>query len=259
YLEAMERGCMTVSFTSGGLLQEFSKELGVPLVRLPAGYPPRSAIAYLFFPLVISLERLNLINPRNELNEVVEVVKKLRDEIRAETPLHLNSSKKLAVGLEGSIPFICGFDFYESIAIRLKTQFNENSKTPAKAESFPELNHNETVGWTGLKALTKNFSIILIRDSREETEIKTRIDVTRRLVFDRGAKNVLEIQTRGTSKLARMFSAMYIGDFASIYLALLYGIDPTPVAVIDELKRELGSKVNKSIELKEKLESVKAG
>ncbi len=259
YLEAVERGCMTISFTSGGLLQEFSEELGVPLVRLPKGYPPRSAIAYLFFPLVSSLEKLKLIGSTEEVNEAVTVVAKLRDEIKSEIPISLNPSKKIAMALEGSIPFICGFDFYESIALRLKTQFNENSKTLANVEFFPELNHNEIVGWTGLKDLTKRFSVILIRDRQEEAEIKTRIDMTRRLVFDKGAKNVLEIQARGLGKLARMLSAMYIGDFASIYLAILYRTNPTTIKVIEELKKHLGEKTNKNRKLREKVERLKTG
>jgi len=258
-LDAIEKRCMTVVVTSGGLLQEFSEEFGVPLVRLPRGYPPRSAVAYLFFPLASSLEKLRLIHPiEEEVKEAVAVVAELRDEVRPETPVPLNPSKRLAIGLEGSIPFVCGFDLYESVALRMKTQLNENSKTPAKAEFFPELNHNEAVGWTGLKSLTRSFSVVLIRDDQEPVEIKTRMDVTRRLIFEEGAKDVLEIRARGRSRLARMFSAMYVGDFASIYLAVLYEVDPTPVAIIDELKRQLEEKLKKGRELSERFERLRA-
>ena len=76
--------------------------------------------------------------------------------------------------------------------------------------------------------------------------------------FEKGAKKVLEIQTKGKGKLARMLSAMYTGDFASIYLAILYHINPTPVAIIDELKKQLEEKVDKSNELRAKFERVKA-
>ena len=257
YLEAIDKGCMTIAVTSGGLLQEFSKKLGVPYVWLPSGYPPRSAIAYLFFPLVYSLEKLRLIQVAEEVEETVASVTELRDEVKLETPTSLNPSKKLAIGLKDSIPFICGFDLYESVALRIKTQLNENSKIPAKTESFPELNHNETVGWTGSRDLTKNFSVVLIRDDWEEPVIRTRIDVTRSLVFDEGAKEVLEIRGRGRGRLARMLSAMYIGDYASIYLAILNHIDPTPVTIIDKLKNKLEEEVNKTSKLKKRFEKLR--
>ncbi len=99
YLEALEKHCMAVAVTSGGLLHEFSEELKVPLVRLPGGYPPRSAVAYLFFPLVYCLERLGLINPVGEVEEAVATVAGLRDEVKAEVPVARNPSKRLAVGL----------------------------------------------------------------------------------------------------------------------------------------------------------------
>jgi glucose/mannose-6-phosphate isomerase len=257
YLEALEKGCMTISVTSGGLLQEFNEKLGLPFVKLPGGYPPRSAMPYLFFPLVVSLKKLGVLSGvDDEIEEAVMVLKQVREEIKPENPTSMNLAKKLAKGVKGSIPFVCGFGFYQGVALRMKTQFNENGKTPAKAEFFSELNHNETVGWTGLRKLTKNFSVILIRDEMEPPEIRTRIDLTRKLVFDEGAKNVLEIYVRGVGKLARMLSAMYIGDFASVYLGILYGSDPTPVKIIDELKRQLNEKVNTAEELKEKFRRI---
>ncbi len=253
FLEALEKRCMTLSITSNGSLLDFNETLNLPFVKLPTGYPPRSAIPYLFFPLVISLKKLGILSGVNdEIREAITVLKQVREEIKPDNPTLQNIAKQIANGVKGSIPFICGSGFYRSIALRIKTQFNENGKTPAKSETFPELNHNETVGWTGLRELTKNFSVILIRDNQEPLEIRTRIDITRKLVFDDGAKNVLEIYARGVTKLAKLFSVMYIGDFASVYLGVLYGIDPTPVKIIDELKTQLGKRVNKSEELKTK-------
>ncbi|MCK5402747.1 bifunctional phosphoglucose/phosphomannose isomerase [Candidatus Bathyarchaeota archaeon] len=253
FLEALEKRCMTLSITSNGSLLDFNETLDLPFVKLPTGYPPRSAVPYLFFPLVTSLKKLGILSGvDDEIRETITVLKQVREEIKPENPALQNISKQIANGVQGSIPFICGSGFYRSIALRIKTQFNENGKTPAKSETFPELNHNETVGWTGLRELTKNFSVILIRDTQETLEISTRIDVTRKLVFDSGAKNVLEIYARGIAKLARLFSVMYIGDFASVYLGVLYGLDPTPVKIIDELKLQLSKRVNKAEELKNK-------
>jgi len=259
FLEAVEKECMTIAVTSDGILQEFSEKTGLPFVKLPEGYPPRTAVPYLFFPLIASLRKLRVL-PKvdEEIDEAVGILKEVRKEIRPESPASKNLAKKIALGVEGSVPLVSGFGFYEGVALRMKTQFNENSKTPAKIEVFPELNHNETVGWTGLRRLTKSFSIILIRDHDESPEIRTRIEVTKKLVFDEGAAKVLEIWSRGRGRLARMLSTMYVGDFASFYLAILYGLNPTPVKIIDELKKRLEEKVDIVGELRRRFEALKS-
>jgi glucose/mannose-6-phosphate isomerase len=256
YLQAIEQKCMIVAVTSGGLLEKFSENLGIPLVKLPQGYPPRSAIGYLFFPLVYSLKQLQLINPEIEIeiDEAIAVIHELRDELKPKRAASHNPAKKLAIAIKESVPFIATSNLYRSVALRMKTQFNENSKTLAKVEVFPELNHNETVGWTELKSLHRNFSVILIRDDREPVEIKTRIEETKKLVFNGRAHTVLEVKTKGRKKLARIFSALYVGDFTSIYLAILSGIDPTPVTIIDELKKRLEKTVSKRDKLKARFE-----
>jgi glucose/mannose-6-phosphate isomerase len=259
FLAALEKRCMTISITSNGSLLAFNEILNLPFIKLPIGYPPRSAFPYLFFPLVISLKKFGLLSDiTDEISEAIMVLNQIREEIKPENRTINNVAKQIANGVKGSIPFICGFGFYRSIALRIKTQFNENGKTPAKYEIFPELNHNETVGWTGLKELTKKFSVILIRAARESLEIKTRIEVTKKLVFNSGAQKVLEIHAQGVSKLARLLSVLYIGDFASVYLGILYNFDPTPVKIIDELKKQLGKKVNKAEELKVKFQNIVA-
>ena len=146
----------------------------------------------------------------------------------------------------------------EGAALRIKSQFNENAKSPSVAASFPELNHNETVGWTGRADLTKKITVILIRDNDEPDEIRTRIDVTKNLVLDEMANKVVEIQARGRSILAKMFSTIYVGDFASIYLAILYETDPTPVKIIDELKAQLEKRGHKARELRKRFETIRA-
>jgi len=188
----------------------------------------------------------------------VKTLKDIREEVRSSSPTERNPSKKLALDLEGLIPMVCGFAPFEAVATRIKTQFNENGKTPAKAEFFPELNHNETLGWGGLRRLTKNFGVVLIRSEDEPLEIRTRIEVTRNLVLEGGAGRVLEIWAKGSGRLAKMFSTMYVGDFASVYLGILYGIDPTPTPIIDELKRLLEAKLNKAQELRKRVEKLKA-
>lgn len=257
FLDAIRRKCAIIATTSGGYLLSFSKDLQVPYVTIPSHLPPRVAIPYLFFPLPVLMERMKILpNVDENLREAIQVLKKGSEENGPEIPAGDNPAKKLALDLVETIPVIYGFRQYQSVAHRLKTQFNENSKVPSKHDVFPELNHNETVGWEAPELLTKNYSIILIRDTDEPPEIRHRIETTKSLVLHK-TKKVLEIYARGEGKLAKMFSVLRVGDFASVYLAILQGVDPTPVKIIDEVKSELGKKFSMVKKLKAELTALR--
>ncbi len=239
FLEAVRRKCLTITITSGGHLLSFSKGLQVPHVVIPNHLPPRVAIPYLFFPLPILMEQMGLLsNVEENLQETVRALKKVGGENSPKIPTKDNPSKKMASDLLATIPVIYGFRQYQSIARRLKTQFNENSKVPSKHDVFPELNHNETVGWEAPETVTKNCSVILIRDNEETPEIMNRIETTKSLALHK-VRKVLEIRASGKGKLAKMFSVLHTGDFISVYLAILQNIDPTPVNIIDRTKMEM--------------------
>jgi len=109
----------------------------------------------------------------------------------------------------------------------------------SKYEYFPELNHNEVVGWTEPKETAKYFVVILIGDPDEPPEIRSRIDITRRIALEDRAGKILEVVGRGRSRLSKMLSVIYLADLVSVYLAILNGVDPTPVELIDRMKSEL--------------------
>lgn len=251
FLTAIQRKCTVLAVTSGGQLEAFCKKLRVPHVTIPAGLQPRVAIPYIFFPLPILMEKLGILsNIEDELEEAIRILEKVAKANALEVPTMKNKAKQLATEILGTIPVTYGFRQYSSIAHRLKTQFNENSKIPSKFDNFPELNHNETVGYEAPETLTKTQSIILIRDPQEPPEIRNRIETTTNLAFNR-ANKVLEIIAEGKGKLAKMFSVMCTGDFASVYLAILQNKNPTPVKIIERVKGELAKKSG----MKEKLEA----
>ena len=259
FIEAVQRGCMIVGISSDGQLQTFCQKLKIPFIKLPAEIAPRTAIPYLFFPMVIALEKFRILkNKRSEINEAICILKRLREEIRPEIPTPKNIAKQVAFQLKGTIPVIYGFGPFESVAMRMKTQFNENSKIPAKYEVFPELSHNELVGWEGHVEFTNQFSILLIRDPDESQEIKVRIDATKKLLKGKVGE-ILELYVMGEMTLAKMLSAMYIGDFASLYLAILYNVDPTPVASIMEMKETLRRETNTTAKVEEQLRKLIEG
>lgn len=248
FLDAVKRNCMTICISSGGKLLEFSEKLKVPHLRVPSGMPPRAALPYLFLPTPIFLEKIGLVSDINsEFSEAIEILKRVRDENSPEKLLSDNFSKRLASNIDGTVPVVYGFGIYRAVAQRFKQQFNENSKVPSKWEFFPELNHNEVVGWEAAKELVRCFSVIFIRDRDEPDEMRQRIETTKELIYIQSMK-VFEVWGMGKSRLAKMLSAVCIGDFTSVYLAILRGNDPTPVKTITLLKKKM-----KRVGIKEKI------
>ncbi len=239
FLDAIKRNCMTFCISSGGRLIEFSEKLKLPYLRVPSGMPPRAALPYLFLPMPIFLEKSGLISDvGSEISDAIRILEQVKDENSPENPLKDNFSKMLASNINGTVPIVYGFRIYRAVAQRYKQQFNENSKIPAKWEFFPELDHNEIVGWEGAKELAKCFSIIFIRDKDEPEEIRQRIKATKELIRDESEK-IFEVWSVGKSGLAKMLSTIYVGDFTSVYLAILRGVDPTPVKTIALLKERM--------------------
>jgi glucose/mannose-6-phosphate isomerase len=245
FLHAVKRKCMIHCISSGGSLLEFAEKIGVSYLRIPSGMPPRAALPYLFVPLLMSLEKLNLIPSVSEsLKEAMKILEKVSGENSPEKPAKNNFSKTLASNIGKTVPVVYGFGIYRSVAQRFKQQFNENSKIPAKWECFPELNHNEVVGWEEAGKLAKNFSTIFIRDKTEPVAIRSRIEATKTLMLSTQS-NIFEVWSQGKSDLARMLSTILVGDFTSVYLAILRKVDPTPVKTINMLKdrmKESGTK-----------------
>jgi len=257
-LDAVNRGCMTVAVTSGGHLLSFSEKLRIPHLRIPSGVPPRVAVPYLFLSLPILMERMGVpLKTAEEAEEAVRVLEKLCEETSPQTPTAKNLAKRLALELEGTVPVVYGFRHYEAVAHRWKTQFNENSKIPSRYDVFPELNHNEVVGWEAPETVTKRFSVVLLRERDEPPEIRVRIEATKRLALHR-AQRVLEVHARGEGKLAKMLSLLHVGDLTSIYLAILRNVDPTPTVTIDGIKSEM-RKLDTIGKLKKDMNSILCG
>ena len=246
FLDAVKKKCMVFCLSSGGSLLDFSERLGMPFLRVPAGIPPRAALPHLFTPLVVLLEKLGVVSGvSGGFSEVISVLGRISEENAPEKATTDNFAKRLAVGIDGSVPVVYGFGVFRGVAQRFKTQFNENSKVPSKWEFFSEVDHNEVMGWEHAGRLAKCFSAIFIRDKNESVEIRNRIEITKELM-PQGSK-LFEVWSQGEGVLARMLSVVCVGDFASVYLALLRGVDPTPVETISVLKarmKQSGTKDN---------------
>jgi glucose/mannose-6-phosphate isomerase len=241
--EARARGARLLAVTSGGQLEEMAEAWRLPCVRVNDSLlPPRTTIGYQFTPMLVMLARLGLIaDQRESIAETIEVLRELGAQYRPGIETFRNLPKALARDLHGRFPLIYGVqDFSDVVAYRWRTQFNENSKVLASHQAFPELNHNEVVGWQGLLPSTLEPWVVLLRDRQELGRIAQQIDITKAFLQERAA-GITEVWSQGQSRLARLFSLLYTGDFTSYYLALLRGVDPKPVEAIDHLKSQLAS------------------
>jgi glucose/mannose-6-phosphate isomerase len=201
--------------------------------------PPRAALPYMFVPLLFLMEKAGFVSGvQAELDEAFALIGKVSKENSPDTPTVESFAKNTAYHIGDSAPAVYGSGVYRSVAQRFKQQFNENSKSAAKWEVFPELDHNEIVGWEGRGEQCKYFSVIFIRDKAETAEIEARIETTK-AIMERAGLVMFDLEVQGESTLAKMLSTIVVGDFLSVYLAVLRKADPTPVLTINYLKSTL--------------------
>ena len=243
YRDAKRKKAKLVVVTSGGNLKKLADRDGVPVIAIPKGLPPRSATGYMFFPVLILLSKLGIVKDAcRAADESIKILDEARHRtLGFEVPARKNIAKKIALSLDGKYPVIyASQDYMDCVAVRWRGELAENAKTLSSSHQFPEMNHNEIVGWKNPEKILKNFVALFLRDSLDHPRISERMDITEALMKKEGF-SVIRISSSGRSRMARIFSLFYIGDFVSFYLAILNGTDPTPVERIDYLKKALVS------------------
>jgi glucose/mannose-6-phosphate isomerase len=209
----------------------------VPVIPLPGGFQPRVAVGY---SLVVALEVAALCGASDGHHCEIDVAAAHAERLVTEWGPDADAGclpKELARGLHETIPQIAGADLTASIAYRWKTQINENAKTPCFSHELPELDHNEIVGWAGAEELGR-FSAVFLDDCDLHPRVRQRIELTRGLIAANAA-GTYKVESVGESRMERLVSLVLLGDLVSVYLAVLRGVDPSPVEPIERLKGEL--------------------
>jgi len=240
YQQAKEKNASIIIISSGGILKEYALKEKITFIEIPKDLPPRASLGYLsIIPLCI-LARLGLIKEvDNLIKELIEDLTKLKEKINPKRGLKENPAKYIASKIFNKIVFIYSASVnFDVCAVRLRCQLNENAKCLASSHFFPEMNHNEIVGWQNPKKMFKNFIVLLLRDNLVHPRVNKRIEITKQ-IFKKEEIEIIELYSEGRNLLSRIFSLIYMGDFLSFYLAILYQIDPTPVERITYLKNEL--------------------
>ncbi|MBI1804192.1 MAG: bifunctional phosphoglucose/phosphomannose isomerase [Ignavibacteriae bacterium] len=236
--DATKRGAQVFCISSNGETARLAKKYRQPLIAIPKKFPPRAALGYSFFPLLVTLANSQFI--RSQEKDIAETIELLRKKSVAYRSAGTeNIALKIARKLRSKLPITySAVDRFDSVNLRWRGQLAENAKVLAFGHVVPEMNHNELVGWNVLKQLMQKMVVIFLRDKGDHKRVVLRMDITKELV-QRYAADVIEVESEGRSVLARMFSLIYLGDWVSYYLAILNNVDPMPVKVIDYLKNEL--------------------
>lgn len=225
--------------TTGGRLGYLAEQQGIPVLLMDYQSPPRAAFPHSFTSLLGILVRLGLLPDRSaDWQETLLILDRLSAELIETTPLVSNHAKQLATRMQGSLAVIYGAELLSGVARRWKTQLNENSKTWAFCELFPEINHNAAVGYELPSwAKEKVFVVLLCSPSLHPRNI-LRYEATAELLTRAGI-NCEMVNPQGESPLAQVMSLVLLGDYLSFYLAILNRTDPTPIDSIDFVKSYL--------------------
>jgi glucose/mannose-6-phosphate isomerase len=246
--QALQRGAQIICVTAGGKIGQLAETHRLPRFVLPGGFPPRSALVHLLVPILNALHACRLLaDPAADIDETILLLEKLGRRYHPQNEEPENLAKRLADKLAERVPLIYAAEIYEAVAWRWKEQFCENSKVLAWHNVFPELNHNELVGWGLRREMDQRFQVIYLNDrhaapSEIHSRVFARLEVTQGLIQESGAP-VFSVASEGRALLARFFSLIFLGDLASVYLAVLNGVDPTPVEKIDYLKNQMAKKL----------------
>ncbi len=239
--EAVRRKLPFVAISTGGRLGELAVGADLPLLRYELAGQPRAAIGFGVGLIHELLSTAGLLDEPDAFDEVIEALEDLVERNAPSVETDENPAKQLAWSLFGRIPVIYGAGPMTAVAHRWKTQLNENAKAWASYEPMPEANHNAIEGSLNPRELGDAPYVVELRDREEPAEIAARYAAVEELLGER-ATNRSTVWAEGPSRLARVLTSVAYGDLASVYLAILYQTDPTPVTLLAMLKERLAGR-----------------
>ena len=228
--ESIKRESSICFITSGGKLEELALNIDAPIVKVPGGMPPRSQFAYSLMSLAWTLVRFDLF-PEKLYNELEATADSTKDNMknvveRAETISEIIEGKNIHIYSDTNI---------ECVTIRWRQQLNENSKLLVNSHVFPEMNHNELVGWASGNEMDV---VLLIRTSDDSERTSLRMDLCAEIFSEMGA-DVIFIDADGEGQMQQLLDLVFLGDYVSLLLAEKAGVDPVEIENIDLLKNKL--------------------
>jgi glucose/mannose-6-phosphate isomerase len=245
-LSCFERGLGTgakkVVVTGGGKLLTTARANGVPAFVFHYESEPRAALGYGIMPLLAIAQKVDIVADKDEdVDEAIAVMLGLATRIDETVPLDSNPAKQLAQRLHQRLPVVYGAGILTQVARRWKGQLNETSKMWCFYEELPEANHNALVGYGLPKEIAAKALVVFLRAPSLHPRILLRYDLTQTALEEAGVESAT-VDAEGKSPLAQMMSAVLFGDWVSLYLATLNGVEPAPTPPIATLKERLASR-----------------
>ncbi len=241
FKQALARKLNIVVISSGGTLLKEARKHKLPYYEMPGGVQPRTTLNYSVITLLTMLESAKLLPSMDgEIEEAVLLLEKTMFEFNLFNDSKKNLAKQLALFFHGKNPVIYASEnCLGTTAYRWKCQFNENAKQMAHVNAIPEMNHNEILSYTVQDSFVKNAAVLLLRSEKYENDrVQKRFAIFKKIS---GLKKnqVSEVWAEGNSLLSQTLWMVYLGDFVSVYLAFLKGLNPTSIGLIDQLKAGL--------------------
>lgn len=241
-LEALERAeakqAQIAVITAGGKLAEKARAKGYALYEVPGGIQPRMATLYLFSALVQLLAPLGLcVADTAELGTLGNWLKPHLEAWAATVPTARNQAKQIAQELMGKTLVMYSGPLMFAAANKWKICANENAKNTSWVYQYPEFNHNEFIGWSS-HPVSKPFAVVEIRSNLEHPRVQKRFAVSERLLSGMRPEPIV-VEPQGDTVLQQLAYTIALGDFVGTYLALLNGVNPTPVDLVEEFKKVL--------------------
>jgi glucose/mannose-6-phosphate isomerase len=227
---AQERGARIVAITSGGQLADWADTHGWPSVRFPGGQPPRSQFGYAFTSVFHVLHAAGLAS-----DEQRAAFGRVGDHLAAGQENAISRGESLAELLDGRKVLLYSDASQEGLIIRWRQQLNENSKMLCSHHVFPEMNHNELVGW---ESGDEQILAVVFQTPEDHPRTRARMDVCMEIFQEQGA-DVVVIEGDGDNAILRFFDLVHVGDWTSLLLAENEGVDPVDIRNIDQLKEAL--------------------
>lgn len=236
---ALERRCPVVVVTTGGPLRDVAQRAGLPLATFPAHGTPRSSVGYSMGLLAGILERVGVLAlDEQEVRAGTAAARAMGARCAPGVPTAENPAKQLAWSLLDRFSIITASGFLAPVARRWKAQLNENGKTTAAYEELPEATHNTVVGFEQPDWLLDHLYVVFLRGALDHPRNTLRARLIGDLLRSAGVAHQA-VDVPGEGRLGQAMAAITLGDYVSVYVAFAYAVDPSPVAVIDHIKRQM--------------------
>ncbi|HIA35873.1 MAG TPA: bifunctional phosphoglucose/phosphomannose isomerase [Flavobacteriales bacterium] len=228
--QAIKQNAEVVCITSGGEVLNIAKTRGLNHIIIPGGMPPRACLGYSLTQLFFVLNHYGIVGAefKTQIKSGISLLESEEDDI-------MQKALELSGSMVGKTPIIYTSAAYEGVGIRLRQQLNENSKMLCWHQVFPEMNHNELVGW---KSGDDSLAVLILRNKSDFSRTQKRIETCKE-IFSKYTSTIIEVYSKGNSEIERTLYLIHLGDWLSWFLSEKNQVDAMEIEVINYLKSEL--------------------